>query len=117
MADQPVQHAEYVYDHSQDHVPDSPECWDKCGDLNIKAKGDETPRCDHICLLDDGHVERGEAHLHGYELPSPRSDARAVELWRVLKITREHIANGTVDSRLVDMIDGALWPAVDGGGA
>lgn len=27
------QHAERVpYDHSQDHVPDSPECWDKCGD-------------------------------------------------------------------------------------
>ena len=29
-------------------------------------------RCDHICLLDDGHVERGEVHQYGYEHPSPR---------------------------------------------
>jgi hypothetical protein len=31
-----------------------------------------TVRCDHICLLDDGHVERGEPHFYGYEHPSPR---------------------------------------------
>jgi hypothetical protein len=30
------------------------------------------PKCDHICLKDDGHVERGEGHFYGYELPSPR---------------------------------------------
>jgi len=29
-------------------------------------------RCDHICLLDDEHVERGEVHQYGYEIPSPR---------------------------------------------
>lgn len=29
-------------------------------------------RCDHICLKDDGHVERGEPHFYGYEIPSPR---------------------------------------------
>ena len=32
----------------------------------------ERPKCDHICLLDDGHVDRGEPHCYGYELPSPR---------------------------------------------
>ena len=37
------------------------------------AMGREEPRCDHICLRDDGHVERGEPHFYGYELPSPRS--------------------------------------------
>lgn len=37
------------------------------------------PRCDHICLLDEGHVERGELHQYGYELPSPRADAAMVE--------------------------------------
>lgn len=30
------------------------------------------PKCDHICLKDDGHVERGEPHFYGYEHPSPR---------------------------------------------
>lgn len=29
--------------------------------------------CDHICLLDEGHVERGERHFYGYEIPSPRT--------------------------------------------
>ena len=29
-------------------------------------------RCDHICLLDAGHVGRGESHQYGYELP-PRA--------------------------------------------
>lgn len=33
----------------------------------------ERAKCDHICLLDDGHVDRGELHFYGYELPSPRS--------------------------------------------
>lgn len=33
---------------------------------------ERTPKCDHICLKDDGHVERGEPHFYGYELPSPR---------------------------------------------
>lgn len=33
---------------------------------------DPPPRCDHICLKDDGHVERGEPHFYGYENPSPR---------------------------------------------
>lgn len=27
-------------------------------------------RCDHICLLADGHVG---PHFYGYELPSPRA--------------------------------------------
>jgi hypothetical protein len=38
-----------------------------------KQAGDRPPRCDHICLLDDGHVERGESHFYGYEFPPPRS--------------------------------------------
>jgi hypothetical protein len=29
-------------------------------------------KCDHICLKDAGHVERGEPHFYGYEHPSPR---------------------------------------------
>lgn len=37
------------------------------------AIGREEPRCDHICLKGDGHVERGEPHFYGYELPSPRA--------------------------------------------
>lgn len=31
-------------------------------------------KCDHICLLDDDHVDRGEPHFYGYENPSPRSE-------------------------------------------
>jgi hypothetical protein len=34
---------------------------------------EETDRCDHICLKDDGHVARGEPHFYGYEVPSPRN--------------------------------------------
>jgi hypothetical protein len=37
------------------------------------------PRCDHTCLLDDGHVERGEGHQYGYELPSPRGLREAAQ--------------------------------------
>ena len=44
-------------------------------DSGAMAKGDEPPRCDHICLLDEGHVERGELHFYGYENPSPRRHA------------------------------------------
>lgn len=47
---------------------------DQIADYVAKAKGDEPPRCDHICRLDEGHVERGEVHQYGYELPSPRED-------------------------------------------
>ena len=43
------------------------------------AMGDERavelnppPQCDHICLLEEGHVENGEPHFYGYEHPSPR---------------------------------------------
>jgi hypothetical protein len=28
--------------------------------------------CDHICLKDAEHVQRGEPHFYGYEHPSPR---------------------------------------------
>ena len=31
-------------------------------------------KCDHICLKDANHVERGEPHFYGYENPSPRSE-------------------------------------------
>jgi hypothetical protein len=34
------------------------------------------PKCDHICLKDEGHVERGEPHFYGYELPSPRQGVK-----------------------------------------
>jgi hypothetical protein len=37
------------------------------------------PMCDHICLKDDGHVERGEPHFYGYELPSPRAEREVRE--------------------------------------
>ena len=37
------------------------------------AESSARRRCDHICLLDDGHVDRGEPHFYGYELPSPRA--------------------------------------------
>ena len=42
-------------------------------DQGAKANTDRRSRCDHICLLDDGHVDRGEPHQYGYELPSPRA--------------------------------------------
>ena len=48
---------------------------DQRAEYVAKAKGDEPPRCDHICMLDEGHVERGERHQYGYELPSPRMQA------------------------------------------
>lgn len=40
-------------------------------------------RCDHICLLDDGHVERGKPHFYGYEVPSPREMHES--LWDLLE--------------------------------
>ncbi|MFN2591500.1 MAG: hypothetical protein ABR532_01530 [Candidatus Dormibacteria bacterium] len=45
-----------------DHIADDVAAYDP----------DPKPKCDHICLKDDGHVERGEPHFYGYELPSPR---------------------------------------------
>ena len=48
-------------------------------DEDQKAAGERRPMCDHICLKDDGHVERGEPHFYGYELPSPRADRVALE--------------------------------------
>lgn len=42
-------------------------------DTEVKAAlPNDRPCCDHICLLDDGHVERGERHFYGYQIPSPR---------------------------------------------
>lgn len=47
--------------------------WDQdCRRCDGPMVADETPRCDHICLKDAGHVERGEPHFYGYEIPSPR---------------------------------------------
>jgi hypothetical protein len=43
------------------------------GDETKAQVGEGRPKCDHICLKDDGHVERGEPHFYGYELPSPRA--------------------------------------------
>jgi hypothetical protein len=37
---------------------------------------DPQTECGHECLKDDGHVERGEPHFYGYQLPS-KSDLRA----------------------------------------
>lgn len=34
---------------------------------------DQRPYCDHRCLMDEGHVERGELHFYGYTIPSDRS--------------------------------------------
>jgi hypothetical protein len=44
------------------------------GELSGKAVPEPVRKCDHICLLDEGHVERGEAHFYGYEHPSPRDN-------------------------------------------
>jgi len=46
---------------------------ESCG-IEAAAK-DPKQRCDHICLLTDDHVQRGEPHFYGYELPSPRLSA------------------------------------------
>jgi hypothetical protein len=44
-------------------------------DDDVPAVPEPRVRCDHICLLDDGHVDRGEPHFYGYEIPSPRRSA------------------------------------------
>lgn len=41
-------------------------------DQPMKATPDPRGKCDHICLNDGEHVERGEGHFYGYENPSPR---------------------------------------------
>lgn len=38
----------------------------------IAAQSDPRGECDHICLKDREHLERGEPHFYGYENPSPR---------------------------------------------
>lgn len=49
-------------------------------DANVQARdANPLPRCDHICLLIEGHVEKGTLHQYGYELPSPRRAARLEE--------------------------------------
>jgi hypothetical protein len=46
---------------------------------SIPAVPTPEPMCDHICIRDAGHVERGEPHFYGYELPSPRDAVRKLE--------------------------------------
>lgn len=59
----------------------------------------ERPMCDHICLLEDGHVDRGEPHFYGYELPSPR-------LWKATAVAQEDELNDIEESygRFVDRV-------------
>lgn len=47
---------------------------DSRGEEYAKATvAEPEPLCEHRCLKDDGHVERGELHFYGYNLPSDRS--------------------------------------------
>lgn len=48
------------------------------------------PKCDHICLLDAGHVDRGEPHFYGYEMPGPRDGNHWHRKWAdsLHKLTR-----------------------------
>jgi inorganic triphosphatase YgiF len=41
---------------------------------DIPQQTERIERCDHICLKDADHVERGEPHFYGYEHPSPRAE-------------------------------------------
>ena len=41
-------------------------------EVNQAAVPEPRHPCDHICRLDDDHVERDEQHQYGYEIPSPR---------------------------------------------
>lgn len=55
------------------------------------AKPDNTPRCDHVCLKDDAHNERGERHFYGYENPSVRLlDQMRSDIIRVARHVRSH---------------------------
>lgn len=54
--------------------------------------------CDHRCLLDDGHVERGEPHQYGYTIfvkPSGLLSIPSIEAGRIVLAALE--ADGWVD--------------------
>lgn len=57
------------------------------------------PKCDHICLKDDGHVDRGEPHFYGYENPSPRGHPTDYERLKVAaRIIRQGIEDREVST-------------------
>lgn len=37
--------------------------------MNEPMQAEVEKMCDHRCILDDDHVERGEPHYYGYRLP------------------------------------------------
>lgn len=77
------------------------------------------PKCDHICLLDDGHVERGEHHFYGYENPSPRRfEAENFRLKDWIRSHDEHRARALKAeaevARLTTLIDGLAGDPKEG---
>lgn len=74
---------------------------------------DPEPReaCDHICLKDADHVERGEPHFYGYEHPSPRHPERAGwhhndNSWEALVIEHNaRVAAEEARDRLIEVLD------------
>lgn len=71
------------------------------------ALPDPRGRCDHICLQDGEHVERGEPHFYGYEIPSPRTLADERNALRAenedLRASREMWASARSESISLDL--------------
>lgn len=67
---------------------------------------DPVARCDHICRLDDGHVDRGECHQYGYEHPSPRDAHSGVDLLVLRSAARDLVDAASVAHTAEE------WPAV-----
>lgn len=53
------------------------------------APGDRRPHCDHGCLLDDSHVERGESHFYGYDHPTDNGPMLSEDEREALSLTAQ----------------------------
>jgi hypothetical protein len=76
----------------------------------VDVGGRRRDLCDHICMLDAGHVERGELHYYCYELPSPRSvdPTAALRDAALLAQIRQVVAetwDGSSDDEIQDAFD------------
>lgn len=49
-------------------------------DAGCEAADPRRRLCDHICLKDYDHLDRGEPHFYGYEHPSPHTPEGNPEL-------------------------------------
>jgi hypothetical protein len=69
--------------------------WDAAAGTDASvAEADPRGKCDHICLKDGEHVERGEPHFYGYEHPSPRrAEAENRELRTLIRQLGEQLAH------------------------